>query len=101
MVRLTVSIDVLEKHAVLQSTSRIEELVKIFVHAARVCIRCYSKDLQRAYVSCRWRPVSGTWGMVNALGIIKSRSGFILSRPWVGNNSMLPQTFYSARIPGR
>jgi hypothetical protein len=27
----------LERHAVLQSPSRIEELVKIFVHATRVC----------------------------------------------------------------
>ena len=66
MVRLTVRIDVLEKHAVLQSTSRIEELIKIFVHATRVCILCHNKDLQSAYVSCRWRPVSGVWGMINA-----------------------------------
>lgn len=31
-------IELLEKHAVLQSPSRIEELVKIFVQATNVCV---------------------------------------------------------------
>ena len=30
--------DMIERHAVLQSPSRIEELVKIFVHATKVCV---------------------------------------------------------------
>lgn len=34
--RLTQIIELLERHAVLQSPSRIEELVKIFIHATKM-----------------------------------------------------------------
>lgn len=30
--------DLLERHAVQQSTYRVEQLVRIFVHATRVCV---------------------------------------------------------------
>ncbi len=52
----------LEKHAVKQSPSRIEELVRIFIHATRVCaapVFILMKPLTNTIG--RWRPASGIW----------------------------------------
>lgn len=55
--------DLVEKHAVKQSTSRIEELAKIFIHATNVS----RIPAQRAGFSLltvpRWRRVSGIWAL--------------------------------------
>lgn len=39
-------IDLLERHAVLQSLTRVEELIKIFIHATKVGAQFHAKALQ-------------------------------------------------------
>lgn len=53
--------DLLEKHAILQSPSRIEELVKIFIHATNVSGPLAHITGTILINWSRWRPASGTW----------------------------------------
>lgn len=52
---------ILEKHAVLQSPSRIEELIKIFIHATKVS----SSEEARRYMLMltSWKMETGFWDM--------------------------------------
>ena len=53
-----------ERHAVNQSPARIEELVKIFIHATKVTIISYvSRYLE--LTSVRWKQDFGTWEQVD------------------------------------
>jgi len=55
--------ELLERHAVLQSPARIEELAKVFIHATKVSypIRCSRGRMQpvRVLTGCRWKLRSG------------------------------------------
>ena len=51
----------LERHAVLQSRSRIEELVKIFIHATKVREVFRKREVNADSVLPRWKQGFGIW----------------------------------------
>jgi hypothetical protein len=52
----------LERNAVLQSPSRIEELVKIFIHATKVRLTLIQREVIADFLD-RWRLDSGIWAL--------------------------------------
>lgn len=56
--------DLIEKHAVKQSASRIEELVRIFIHATRVSLSFFNSGGRMQLADqTRWKWVFGTWDL--------------------------------------
>lgn len=54
--------DLIEEHAGRQSTSRIDELARIFIHATNVSTRRATDDLGTSILIWhRWKEASGTW----------------------------------------